>query len=69
MKNLLIPFFLVLVTLACKKDSAKQAQPNYTIEGRWLSVPINGTSVNTMYEFKDGMRYTYYCSTNNCNVA
>ena len=69
MKKLFIPLFLIFFILACKKDSPKQAQPNSTIEGRWLSVPINGASANTMYEFKDGMRYTYYCSANNCDAS
>ena len=32
-----------------------------TIEGRWLE----GDPGNTMYEFLDGLRYTYYCSDEN----
>ena len=69
MKKLFILLFLVFFILACKKDSPKQAQPNSTIEGRWLSVPINGASANTMYEFKDGIRYTYYCGQPSCDLA
>ena len=33
------------------------------IEGRWNP----GGFSNTMYEFVDGLRYTYYCSENSCD--
>jgi hypothetical protein len=40
-------------------------EPNYSVEGRWLWSPtINIADANTMYEFLDGTRYTYYCGPN-----
>ena len=40
-------------------------EPNYSVEGRWLWSPtINIAGANTMYEFLDGTRYTYYCGPN-----
>ena len=41
-----------------------------TIEGRWLWSPgptIEGA--NTMYEYSNGVRYTYYCGTAECDEA
>ena len=35
-----------------------------SIEGRWIP---NGFD-NTMYEFIDGLRYTYYCPENSCDT-
>ena len=32
------------------------------IEGRWLLPMFEGDPGNTMYEFIDGLRYTYYCA-------
>jgi len=37
--------------------------PNYTIEGKWIS----GNYLNTMYIYEDGARYTYYCVEDDCN--
>jgi len=41
------------------------------IEGRWLAPVILGQTANTMYEFIDDLRYTYYCSsdTNGCDSS
>jgi len=36
-----------------------------TIEGRWIIPVYEGDPGNTMYEFLDGLRYTYYCSDEN----
>ena len=36
-----------------------------TIEGRWLLKLYEGDLGNTMYEFLDGLRYTYYCDDGN----
>ena len=69
MKKLFIPLFILFFISACKKDSAKQLESNYTMEGRWLWVPTNGATPNTMYEFKDGIRYTYYCGQPSCDLA
>ena len=39
-------------------------EPNYSIEGKWLWSPSeNRSDANTMYEFVNGLRYTYYCIT------
>ena len=36
----------------------------YTIEGKWIWSPSeNRADANTMYEFVNGVRYTYYCIT------
>ena len=36
-----------------------------TIEGRWIIPVSEGDLGNTMYEFLDGLRYTYYCTDEN----
>ena len=36
-----------------------------TIEGKWLVPLYEGDPINTMYEFIDGLRYTYYCANDN----
>ena len=33
-----------------------------SIEGRWILPMFEGDPGNTMYEFLDGLRYTYYCT-------
>ena len=38
------------------------------IEGKWLFEADSPSSSNTMYEFADGLRYTYYCS-GTCDAA
>ena len=35
------------------------------IEGRWIIPLYEGDPGNTMYEFLDGLRYTYYCVDEN----
>ena len=47
-------------------DSGEPAL-NETIEGRWLIEVVPNTPANTMYEFVDGLRYTYYCAVEPCN--
>jgi hypothetical protein len=66
-KGLFLMFVLVFV-FSCKKEEPNTNQPTYTIEGRWLWSP-NGdrAAANTMYEFKSGTRYTYYCDDTLCN--
>ena len=41
-------------------DSNANSNNNYFIEGRWT---YEGFNLNTMYEFINGKRYTYYCSS------
>ncbi len=44
--------------------------PSYMIEGRWLWSPSdNVEDANTMYEFLDGLIYTYYCDTPVCDES
>jgi|SaaInlLV_10m_DNA_1039704.scaffolds.fasta_scaffold14700_3 hypothetical protein len=59
-KLLLLSVFLIF---ACSNDdeSDDNPLPAYTVEGRWLWSPGFGASANTMYEFLNGTRYTYYC--------
>ena len=39
---------------------------SYTIEGRWLwNYGGYALTSSTMYEYLDGLRYTYYCNENN----
>ncbi len=36
--------------------------PSYAVEGRWLWSPTDSVDdTNTMYEFLNGIRYTFYC--------
>ena len=40
------------------------------IEGRWILPMFEGDPGNTMYEFIDGLRYTYYCAQDSgCDAA
>ena len=49
-------------------DGECQQQDETLIEGRWVT-QFEGNTINTMYEFLDGFRYTYYCndSNNDCD--
>ena len=47
-------------------EGALQENNNsYSIEGRWILPMFEGDPGNTMYEFLDGLRYTYYCADEN----
>ena len=47
-------------------EGALQENNNlYSIEGRWILPMYEGDPGNTMYEFLDGLRYTYYCADEN----
>ena len=51
-------------------DSDMDAQtPNDTIEGRWLWSSGTGQPANTMYEYTNGTRHTYYCDDIECDDA
>jgi len=42
--------------------------PSYTVEGRWLwSFSDDVADANTMYEYLNGLRYTFYCDQSECN--
>ena len=60
MKNLIITLFLI---------SSSNIVFGQSIEGKWIFEIIPGQQPNTMYEFKDGLRYTYYCDdfVNGCD--
>ena len=49
--------------------SRKEVFPDHfslgSIEGRWIISLYEGDPGNTMYEFLDGLRYTYYCVDEN----
>ena len=52
---------------SCNNDTLVNPLPDYSIEGKWL---IEGMipEGNTMYLYKDGLRYTYYCVEGDCNA-
>ena len=55
---------MVIFTLVSCDDDTNLPAPYYSIEGKWISSPSQDrTDANTMYEFVDGIRYTYYCIT------
>ena len=63
MRNILLILLSVTVLISCEKDSEDPA-PYYSIEGKWIWSPSQDRAdANTMYEFVDGLRYTYYCIT------
>jgi len=44
--------------------------PAYTVEGRWLWSPSdNVEDATTMYEFLEGLIYTYYCDATVCDES
>jgi len=49
--------------MGCDEDSENLPAPNYSIEGKWT---FGDNSLNTMYLFEDGVRYTYYCVADDC---
>ena len=57
---LILPLFL----FSCTDGEEILTEPNFSIEGRWIWSPSETRAdANTMYEFVDGIRYTYYCIT------
>ena len=62
-KAILITIFFPLL-LCCVDGEEIFIEPSYSVEGKWLWSPSdNRLDANTMYEFIDGVRYTYYCIT------
>ena len=51
--------------MGCDEDSENLPAPNYSIEGKWT---FGDNSLNTMYLFEDGVRYTYYCVADDCTA-
>ena len=63
MRNLYIIVLAIFTLVSCDDDTNLPA-PYYSIEGKWIWSPSQDrTDANTMYEFVDGIRYTYYCIT------
>ena len=67
MKNLFIIAVVSMMFTSCNNDTLVNPVPDYSIEGKWL---IEGMipEGNTMYLYKDGLRYTYYCVEGDCNA-
>jgi hypothetical protein len=65
MKNLLLFSFVAVLLMGCNENSENLPAPNYTIEGKWT---FGDNSLNTMYLFEDGVRYTYYCVADDCTA-
>ena len=63
MRNLYIIVLAIFTLVSCDDDTNLPA-PYYSIEGKWICSPSQDRAdANTMYEFVDGIRYTYYCIT------
>ena len=63
MRNLYIIVLAIFTLVSCDDDASLPA-PYYSIEGKWIWSPSQDRAdANTMYEFVDGIRYTYYCIT------
>ena len=63
MKNLLFIVLAIFSLTSCDDDTNLPA-PYYSIEGKWIWSPSdNRADANTMYLFEDGIRYTYYCTS------
>ena len=65
MKNLLLFSFVAILLMGCNENSENLPAPNYTIEGKWT---FGDNSLNTMYLYEDGVRYTYYCVADDCTA-
>ena len=65
MKKLILLLLFIPLVFSCDKEGVNDPLI-YSIEGKWL---IEGMipEGNTMYLYKDGLRYTYYCVEGDCN--
>ena len=61
MKNLLYLFLRVVTLMGCEKDPTQPVF--YDMEGKWI---FENNSLNTMYLYEAGIRYTYYCTGDDC---
>jgi len=65
MMNKLLLLSVLLIFCCCtNEDSSAVPKLNHTIEGKWVS-PNN--PLNTMYIFEQGIRYTFYCTEDDCD--
>ena len=63
MKKLILILLFIPLVFSCDKEGVNDPLI-YSIEGKWVWSPSeNRADANTMYEFVDGVRYTYYCNT------
>jgi hypothetical protein len=53
---------ILLVLLVCVGLQV-QAQNTYSVEGKWIPEGFS----NTLYILEDGVKYTYYCISSNCD--
>ena len=64
MKKLLLLSALFIFACSSEDNSEENPLPTYTIEGKWIWSPTENISdANTMYLYEDGIRYTYYCTS------
>lgn len=66
-KYSLLTLLVVLhVAIGCNKTDGggPDPKPAYQMEGKWT---YKDNSLNTMYIFDGGLRYTYYCTSGNCD--
>jgi len=63
-----VPFPSCIEPFSGNQDTSNCSLLTSPIEGRWLA-PLYGQPANTMYEFINDLRYTYYCDdyTTNCD--
>ena len=62
MKKLILLLLFIPFIFSCLGND--DPIDEYTIEGKWIWSPSeNRADANTMYEFVNGVRYTYYCIT------
>ncbi len=65
MKKVLLFSFAAILLMGCNENSEDLPAPNYTIDGKWT---FGDNSLNTMYLYEDGVRYTYYCVADDCTA-
>ena len=65
MKNFLLFSFVAILLMGCDENSENLPAPNYSIDGKWT---FGDNSLNTMYLYEDGVRYTYYCVVEDCTA-
>ncbi len=64
MKKPLLLSALFIFGCSSDNDSEDIPLPAYTVEGKWIWSPTeNRSDANTMYIFENGIRYTYYCTS------
>ena len=66
MKKLLLTLtLLATVIISCQKEIINNPTlPSYDMEGKWTN---SNNNQSTMYIYENGLLYTYYCTTGNCD--